>query len=579
MKMRYLILSSIILICFLGFASISDAYAATWYNSSWLKARKITVDDTDITADLTNYPLYVNLTSVNIGTDTQADCDDFVFTNYYNTTKLNHEVEHCSDADNWAEFWVNVPTVFNANATVIYMYYNNAAATDQQNTQATWNSNYKSVLHLNGTFIDSTSTPTTCTNSGSSALSNDYVGDARTFDGIDDYINCGSDSKTDNIFDAGGTISFWSKEATDGENGAFFVHKADGGAGGGYFISQNADTTLPTEFFFETIFSNSPFFVAWTTNSELINTNKWQLFTVTYDDDASTNDPILYVNGTSQAITQTNTNTAYISDASESICIGNQGDSAGGATCNTTFTHDGSIDEIRYYDAIASASWIKADWECQRGGVDGNSCITLGSQGTEPAGGGTATVSDEGAGEDTASAINTGTATVSDEGAGEDVADGSLAGIANVSDEGAGEDMAGTNLIIVSDEGAGEDTVHSSQPSVDYNTLILRVAPPTTTRLGGVFSGVCDFGNNYTQIGIYNNGTIRCAKVGGGGGGSGDNLGNHIATQTLLFKIYSDATRPACNGALQGGVIFNTTDLNLNICNGANWILPDGTVT
>lgn len=45
----------------------------------------------------------------------------------------------------------------------------------------------------------------------------------------------------------------------------------------------------------------------------------------------------------------------------------------------------------------------------------------------------------------------------------------------------------------------------------------------------------------------------------------------------LQVEAYSDATRPASGTA--GRVIFNTTDGNLNIDNGTNWILPDGTIT
>lgn len=49
------------------------------------------------------------------------------------------------------------------------------------------------------------------------------------------------------------------------------------------------------------------------------------------------------------------------------------------------------------------------------------------------------------------------------------------------------------------------------------------------------------------------------------------------AQKTLLLGVFSDANRPAAGTA--GRVIFNTTDGNLNIDNGTNWTLPDGTVT
>lgn len=44
-----------------------------------------------------------------------------------------------------------------------------------------------------------------------------------------------------------------------------------------------------------------------------------------------------------------------------------------------------------------------------------------------------------------------------------------------------------------------------------------------------------------------------------------------------LIPTFSDAQRPAAG--VQGRIIFNATDANLNIDDGTNWILPDGTIT
>ena len=121
-------------------------------------------------------------------------------------------------------------------------------------------------------------------------------------------------------------------------------------------------------------------------------------------------------------------------------------------------------------------------------------------------------VSDEIAMEDTNPIVSSSdSATVSDEIAMEDSV--SITGPVNVSDEIAMEDVVSLATIIVSDEIAMEDASSSSAPATTYNTLILRVAHPTNTRLGGVFSGVCNFAQNYSMIGIYDNGTIRCARL------------------------------------------------------------------
>ena len=49
------------------------------------------------------------------------------------------------------------------------------------------------------------------------------------------------------------------------------------------------------------------------------------------------------------------------------------------------------------------------------------------------------------------------------------------------------------------------------------------------------------------------------------------------ANGDLLVNVYTDAGRPAAGTA--GRIIFNSDDSMLNIDNGANWTLPDGTVT
>ena len=59
---------------------------------------------------------------------------------------------------------MNVPTLSPASDTVLYVYYGNPAAANQQNPAGVWDANYEAVWHLsNGTTLsgnDSTATPT-----------------------------------------------------------------------------------------------------------------------------------------------------------------------------------------------------------------------------------------------------------------------------------------------------------------------------------------------------------------------------------------------------------------------------------
>ncbi len=50
-----------------------------------------------------------------------------------------------------------------------------------------------------------------------------------------------------------------------------------------------------------------------------------------------------------------------------------------------------------------------------------------------------------------------------------------------------------------------------------------------------------------------------------------------LREREILSNIYTDTSRPAA-GTI-GKVIFNTTDGQLNIDDGTNWTLPDGTTT
>ena|SRR3990167_6272524 len=331
--MRYLSLSLLLL---LFVPLMAPAFGADWYDSNWLKARKITIDQTDIdTADLTNYPLYVNMTLVNVGTDSQADCDDFVFVDSTNVTKLDHEIETCDDANNWAEFWVEVPTVdFDAD-TIIFMYYDNAGTTDQQNTQATWNSDYQAVWHLNGTFIDSTSSPITCTNSGTSATSDEYIGDSRDWDGVDDHIDCGSVAKIDDIWTAGGSFSVWINPVDDGESGfGILASKRNSGSPfGGWYAHLADELGAVTDFgFFIEGGANDGI---WQTTNREIDEATWNFITITYDPTTTTNDPLFYVDGSSVSLND-DAITSYVSDASTDLCLGNY--LSGTTSCASSFT-------------------------------------------------------------------------------------------------------------------------------------------------------------------------------------------------------------------------------------------------
>ena len=122
----------------------SSALATGWYNSSWLYRKKITIDHTEVGstgAPHGNFPVLVNLSSdADLSANARADGYDILFTSSDGTTKLNHERESYTSGTGALIAWVQIPSLSASADTVLYMYYGNASATDQQNVNGTWNS-------------------------------------------------------------------------------------------------------------------------------------------------------------------------------------------------------------------------------------------------------------------------------------------------------------------------------------------------------------------------------------------------------------------------------------------------------
>ena len=134
-----------------------------WYNASWSYRKKITIDNTKVSANETDFPVLISLaTDADLAADAQADGDDILFTSTDGTTKLDHEIELFVSATGQLIAWVEIPSLSSTADTDIYMYYGNAGASNQQNITGTWNANYMGAWHMkddpdNSTIQDSTS--------------------------------------------------------------------------------------------------------------------------------------------------------------------------------------------------------------------------------------------------------------------------------------------------------------------------------------------------------------------------------------------------------------------------------------
>ena len=171
----------------------TTSVAQSWYNSSWLYRKKITIDYTKVGstgAPHNNFPVLISLSSdVNLSSNARSDGYDILFTSDDWTTKLNHGREKYSNGTLIA--WVQVPSLSASSNTVLYLYFGNSGAVDQQTRTGIWDSNYKAVWHYDegsgtslgdatsnentGTFAASPNTPTWS--------SSGKIGNALSFDG------------------------------------------------------------------------------------------------------------------------------------------------------------------------------------------------------------------------------------------------------------------------------------------------------------------------------------------------------------------------------------------------------------
>ena len=339
---------------------LEEAEAENWI-SDWQKRKKITIDYAKVEDDLIDFPILVNVTDTGLRDYAQSDGDDILFTESDGTTKLSHEIETYTSATGGLVAWVKVPTLSSISNTILYMYYGNLLAANQQNVTNVWSNNYEAVYHLNdGSFNDSTSNARHGTNYGSSDTTGKIAG-ARDFypaNGVD-YISIGNW----NVPGSQLTLQAWINPDTFAQDDPRVVTKATGSTAQEQehvfmlslydgSIGENrlrfrlktgtSDTTGTT-----TLIGTPP-------NSDLPSAGSWYLAAATYD---GSNMRIVR-NGLNGGITS---KTGSLRQNSWAIQIGNHP----GSTSMTSRSFDGKIDEVRISSVARSASWLQTEYNNQ----------------------------------------------------------------------------------------------------------------------------------------------------------------------------------------------------------------------
>jgi len=181
---------------------------ADWYNSGWAHRVKVSSVHTQVDADLTDYPVYVDLSDLPdvFFDNTNAGCVDIRVTSSDGTTEIPREIVKCDRTANGGELHFKASSIANASNSDFYLYYGNGDAGDYA-TSATYGRNntwtsYDIVFHFQGDpsatapqLVDVAGTVAGGVTNGSMTSGDEVagkIGNAWDFDGSNDQVTLGN---------------------------------------------------------------------------------------------------------------------------------------------------------------------------------------------------------------------------------------------------------------------------------------------------------------------------------------------------------------------------------------------------
>jgi len=487
-----------------------------WYNSNWGHRKLITINSTEVNSNLTNFPYLINFTDTDLRDDAQADGDDILFTNFDNTTKLSHEIEDYDSSDGTLTAWVKIPTVSSSSDTQIYMYYNNSAASNQEDITGTW-TNYLWVHHLNDDFLDSTSNNIDGTNSGSADVKG-RIADGQDFERSDpDTIDFGDVTSVDGKNQL--TWSWWVKY----ESSPIMGVNSKRGSGGNHW-SIGSDAYCSGCATIEMYGTGGAIAYGWADLAD----NTWGLqhHRLNASNVANEKDDF-FIDGVDQGVPTTN-----LADTGFTGLINNAFDMKYGQLRNDkSWEYDGILDEGRLYDGLLSDDWIDYEFCNQNptsfiNASEGATCPawSIGNEEDAPSGDNCDPTCTQNLSDGLIIGDSLITITLVNFTDGVIIGDNVTLTLQDASStfQGGGVIIGDSvtleltcNITCTLNLGDGliiGDLVTPSGVSIpSFNALVLRVNPAQNVTLGGVFALFCP--TNSTLTGLFTNGTFICTPM------------------------------------------------------------------
>lgn len=334
-----------------------------WYDDAWLYRVPITVDNTKVTADQTDFIVYVDLANLptEFHTNVKAAGADVRVTKSDGTTELAREIDYNESTDTGELHFKATGTLSSTVDTTFYIYYGNSGASEpaedatygSENTWTRYQARYSMKDLTTSTIRDSTAND----NDGTKRAANEPVsatgklGTGQDFDGTNDYITGGSGASVDNMLIGAGTFSAWINVDAIGSNGRI-VQKRDGSNNNGWLFFVDATNSLGGI----TVAGGSVDAQSRGADNA-ITLDTWQLVHFRFTNSAP-REIELFVNGVEISYDiHTGGTTTPGGDAAGTLYIGN--DSTG------TPDFDGTIDELRLETTALDTSWMVTQYNNQ----------------------------------------------------------------------------------------------------------------------------------------------------------------------------------------------------------------------
>lgn len=333
-----------------------------WYSDAWTYRVKFTIASSQVDADLTDFPVYLDLSQLpsDFFTNVQSDGGDIRITTSGGTTELPREIVTIDTVGETGEVHFKVSgTLSSSSDTDFYIYYGNAAASDYAVTatygaQNVWNSNYVGVWHFeedpSGTapqMLDSTSNNNDGTSYGS-MTSGDSVagklgGNALDFDGSNDAISVDHTSALE--LTGSYTYSGWTKTTTTTTT-SLMTNTPSGAPTNGWGINMQASSNV-----YRLLGYNGGLYMAIDSTTDPTD-GSWHMFHAVQNGSTRAD---LYVAGSSEG---NDTTISNVGSLTNEITLG-------GREQGTVNAYAGTFDEVRILSTNLASTWISTEYNNQ----------------------------------------------------------------------------------------------------------------------------------------------------------------------------------------------------------------------